>query len=231
MRQPKNYRIKSESIPPTIRTNATEQKTPSVNATTLLEASNQMGILLHQLSRLDPLPPVWNTEVSITQSETRHNILEATRKLIRQLGEAVLHGDLNPSNKHGREIPHLLGQSLYIYSQLPESFKASRDVLAILRMCRLDVQPPHYEHAILAAARESRWKEAAELFRMRTDPDSHGYSPVHISVREPVGLYAIARDAQLQRKDPAASVMEVVLNMCMVSPTDQDKCTWFHSKI
>ena len=195
---------------------------------TLQSASNHMATLLQQLSRLDALPPLWDDDhASMTQKEAREALLEETRKIIRQLGEAVQQGDFNISNKNAREVPHLLGQALYIYSHLPGSFKASRDVLAVMRLHRFDIQPDHYENAVLAAALESRWKEAAELFRMRTDPEAHGYSPVHVSVREPVGLYAIAKDALIHGKNPAESVMAVVLNMAMVSPRDNDKCKWF----
>ena len=200
------------------------------NNNLLINTSHKLGILLHQVSQLDPLPPVWDLQTTVTQKESRQMLLDETRQLIRQLGDSVRGGDFDLSNhKHKREIHNFLGECLRIYSHLPGSFKASRDVLVIMRSCDFDLLPTQCEHFVLAAAREKRWMEAAELFRTRTDPNAHGFSPVHISVREPVGLYAIAMEAKLNGKDAAQCVMDAVLNMSMVSPTDQEKCKyWRH---
>ena len=120
-----------------------------------------------------------------------------------------------------RELSIFLGEALTILST--SSYDDCSRVMNIIQSYNLDL--PHYDHAIQAAAVEKNWAEAARLFRQKIDPDEAGYTPVEVSVQNPLGLYAIAKDAQKNQDGNVADrVMDAVLNLTMVSPTDQEKC-------
>ena len=49
---------------------------------------------------------------------------------------------------------------------------------------------------------------------------------MEINVKQPLGLYAIAKDAQKRKIPVAEQVMDAVMSMTMVNPTDQTKCEY-----
>jgi hypothetical protein len=162
--------------------------------------------------------------------DERKAIFQEAKSLVGHLKAAVRSRQLNPAGKHGNELVHLLGQVLAVYAQTatphgdPPAFDACCDAMTLLQEWNLDVQPLHYACAVEAAARESRWKEAADMFWIQIDPDASGHTPMEISQHLAVGLYAIARNSQNEGGTTADRVMDAVLRMTMVCPMDQDKC-------
>jgi hypothetical protein len=199
---------------------------------TLSEAGQHVNFLAQKLSLLDSLPPVWSsTATPIDSVEVREAVFYEAQMLLDRIENAVNMQQLNPSGKHGRELSHLLGQILEIYSQtaMPSEsetsiFDACCTVLTMLQEWNLDIQPQNYACAVEVAARESRWNEASYLFWEQIDPDAHGYTPMQISSYLAIGLYVLARNSQMEGGETVEYVMEAVLRMSMVCPTDQDSC-------
>ena len=206
---------------------------------TLSEAARHITFLAQRLSELGTLPPVWSAEATkVDSAEVREACFDDAQMLVQRIEYSVNTQKLNPMGKHGRELSHLLGHILEIYSQTAVQtkrevsiFDACCIVLTLLQEWNLDIQPYNYACAVEVAARESRWKEAAYLFWEQIDPDAHGYTPMGISRHLAVGLYVIARNSQTEGGSAVEHVMDAVLRMSMVCPTDQDKCKYknFHS--
>jgi hypothetical protein len=139
----------------------------------------------------------------------------------------VERGVLNPSGKHGKEISKFLELVLYVYSQVHlrdiSLFDESQEVLNTLKKWNLDIRSRHYEYAIVLANQEERYKESADLFLRKIDPVA-GHNPVNISIANPHGLYAIGRWAQKEGLPVAEHVFDAVVQLTMVSPSDQERC-------
>lgn len=199
----------------------------------LSEARQEIAALQYQLSHLASLPPVWDAATVDDSKEERKAIFQDTQSLVGHIEAAVKSRQLNPLGKHGRELSHLLGQVLVVYAQTatshsdPPAFDACCNVMVLLQEWNFDIQPLHYACAVEAAARESKWREAAEMFWIQIDPDASGHTPMKISKNLVVGLYAIARNSQNEGGTTADHVMDAVLRMTMVCPMDQDKCECF----
>jgi len=182
--------------------------------------------------------------------ESRHRRREVfcrAKDVVSRIADCTKDGTLQPSGKHHHEVSVLLERILRLYSCCSCSdnnrgesvFDECMSVLDLMRKeWKLDVQHQHCQHALVAAGREQRWKDAARLFVSRINPDDSGQAPFDVlSVSDPVGLYAVARFAQEQQQQGDHSntgkggnasvvdnVFDAVLRMSMVSPTDQNKC-------
>lgn len=137
-----------------------------------------------------------------------------------RLEEAVEKGRLD--HRFTREVTFLLQHALHFFRT---SYPDCQRVLKLSKRWNLDVA--NQQPALAAACLAGEWKEASQMFQRLIDPDEAGYAPMEISVREPLGLYAIARHAQ-ENDSPAVAerVMSAVVSMSMVNPTDQNKCTY-----
>lgn len=170
-------------------------------------------------------PPVWEP-IAVDEhhpDEQIHLVVDQARQLVDRIKRHVKDGSIT---KYRREVSVLLERIMKVYSQLPApAFDECQRILTLLQAWNLDLQQGHCQYAITAAAREGRWKEAANIFWSHIDPDDSGYTPVDVNVANPVGLYAIARYAQEQGTAVVENVMDGVLRMSMVSPNDQEKCT------
>ena len=193
---------------------------------TLAEAMEESLSLRRRLVHLESLPPVWSTSsIEVPNEEERIAIFNDTRTLWDKVASAVNMGHLKPSGKHGAGLSRLAKEILILYSQTTPSSDshAAFQIVKELREWNLQVQPLHYAYLVETAARAQNWNAAAQLFGERIDPD--GQSPVKISKHLAVGLYATARNAQIQGGDVVADqVMDAVLQMSMVCPTNQDEC-------
>ena len=209
------------------------RRTDGQSALQLSEARKDIAYLQHRLSKLGSLPPVWDVPTVYDSKEERNAIFQDAQSLMGRIEAAVKSRQLNPFGKHGRELSHLLGQVLVVYKQVatshggPPAFDACCNAMVLLQEWNLDIQPLHYACAVEAAARESKWKEAAEMFGIQIDPDATLHTPMEISENLVIGLYAIARNSQSEGGATADHVMDAVLSMTMVCPTFQDKCTCF----
>jgi len=227
-----------------------QQRLPA--KTVLLEIAKGISNLLKRAEGLDELPPLWlwsNGEEGVgmkgrsdDDDELRKEIFDETNDLVDTIVARVRDGTIRPTRNHGSAISVLLENilTLYGHSCCRSTHSSGRDdedggsdssvydeckkVLELMREWKVDLQHKHSEQVATVAAREGRWKESAELFLDRIDPEHSGFAPYDVSVSNPVGLYAIARYAQERGSSVVDSVFDAVLRMSMVSSTDQSKC-------
>eukprot|EP00980_Cylindrotheca_fusiformis_P030723 scaffold25303_cov117-Cylindrotheca_fusiformis.AAC.3 len=165
---------------------------------------------------------------STGESNQKHqeSVLQGVQEALEAVVKGVEEGSLNPSGKHGKGISQFLELVLYAYSKIHipgvSLYDESQDIMRTLKNWNLDIRSGHYEHAIVLANREGRFKEAADLFLRQIDPTA-GYNPVSMSVASPYGLYAIARKAHEEGLPAAEYVFDAVTQLTMVSPSDQEK--------
>uniref|UniRef100_A0A7S3V6R3 Uncharacterized protein n=1 Tax=Chaetoceros debilis TaxID=122233 RepID=A0A7S3V6R3_9STRA len=129
-------------------------------------------------------------------------------------------------------------------SEFPCTSDTCIQVLSILEQLNLDIQPVHHFCTIRAANQEHDWKLASSLFRKQIDPDLNGLVPVDTTLGWDgyleMGLFGLARElsnAEIEGGNQATStdltiseggaivegVLDAVRDMCLVSPTDQEK--------
>jgi hypothetical protein len=194
----------------------------------LRELVASLQSLQQRCDELEDLPPIWANSLPALD-ERRKERFQETRRVLGQIREHVKDGTLRPTDKHRNELTVLFERILKIYSKSLSTddvsvFEECTVVLKMMNEWKLELQHNHCEYAILAAGREERWKDAADLFWSHIDPEDSGYIPFDVDVSNPVGLYAIARAAQDQGTAVVENVFDGVLRMSMVSPTDQKKC-------
>jgi hypothetical protein len=194
----------------------------------LRELVGSLQYLQQRYDDLEDLPSIWVNNLPALD-ERRQERFQRTRQVIGQIREHVKDGTIRPSSKHRLEVTVLFERILKIYSESLSTddvsvFEECNVVLDMMNEWKLELQHKHCEYAILAAGREERWKEAADLFWSHIDPEDSGYIPFDVDASNPVGLYAIARFAQVQGTAVVENVFDGVLRMSMVSPTDQKKC-------
>lgn len=246
----RSARLLSSRTGPTIEARENQRKTGNSRKNVLSTAAKQTKqplrtdrnydkVVLHELvaslqslqqgcDELEDLPPIWANSLPVLD-ERRQESFQKTRQVLGQIREHVKDGTLRPSGKHRLELTVLFERILKIYSESLSTddnsvFEECTVVLKMMSECKLELQHKHCEYAILAAGREERWKDAADLFWSHIDPEDSGYIPFDVDVSNPVGLYAIARFAQDQGTAVVENVFDGVLRMSMVSPTDQKKC-------
>ena len=184
----------------------------------LQELKQQVDHLRQRLFNLPDLPPIWSVGGSNAHVDPGYQMLKFdARAFVNQINYDLEQGRLD--KKFAREISLLLEQSLLFFRT---SFEDCQHVMAITTRWNLDTN--NNKSALEAACREGRWEEASNLFSRQIDPDRAGYTPMEIDLKEPLGLYAIARNAQQQNIPVAEQVMDAVTSMSMVNPTDQNKC-------
>jgi hypothetical protein len=198
----------------------------------LMDARLSIQTILSRLSTLSLAPPslsVASTPLGQNNEDEVFAILKDTKGILHSLIASVNQGVLNPSGKHGKELSKFLELVLYVYSHITVSpsnvslFEECQEVLNTLHKWNLNVRSKPYEYAITAANREERWKEASTLFLKQIDPDA-GSNPFNVSISNPQGLYAVARWAQEENLAVVEHVMDAVLQLTMVSPSDQRTC-------
>jgi hypothetical protein len=178
------------------------------------------------LSKLKPIPPPWSESIGkkpLPDAEGYGKLVDDARAFVDRVQATVEKGQL--SKRFTREVCFFLEQSLQFFQI---SFIDCERILKLARKWNLSLSDQ--KAALNAACFEGRWKEAADMFLQLVDPDRDGYSPMEIDLRYPIGLYAIARDAQERGTPVAESVMSAVMSMIMVNPSDQNKCEYFKCK-
>lgn len=147
------------------------------------------------------------------------------------------------SGRDIRDVTDILGNILLICSEsppkrlslvdLPSTSQTCITVLSILERLNLDVQNIHNFLSIRAANQEHDWALSSRLFCKQIDPDVNGLVPVDSHLGWDgfleMGLYGLAMDLT-NRVHDGGDVVEGVLNavrdMCIVSPTDEEKCKY-----
>jgi hypothetical protein len=220
--EPKNER------PSSTNNNSNNNKSSNINnnnhrqsgtaKSKIKEMEQQVNHFRQRLFNLPPLPPIWSaSESSINVDPGYQRLVQDTRSFVDRLQQTVEQGQLD--KRFTREVSFLLEHALFFFRT---SFQDCERVLFLAKKWNLDIT--NQQPALEAACMEGRWKEASRLFSQQVDPDMAGYTPMEINVKQPLGLYAIARDAQERDSPVAEQVMDAVMSMSMVNPTDQNKC-------
>lgn len=198
------------------RDGSNRQRLHGTGKAKIKELEQQMSGFRQRLFHLPPLPTVWAS--SNVKPDEGYSILAIdARAFVDQLQLAIDQGQLG--QKFMREVSFLLEESLMLFRT---SFTDCQRVMSLAK--RLNLNLTNQKPALEAACLEGRWDEASELFSKQIDPDMAGFMPMEINVKEPLGLYAIARHAQKQKIPVAEQVMDAVMSMSMVNPTDQINC-------
>jgi hypothetical protein len=181
------------------------------------------------LVSLDKISLYTETERQLKEEQSLI-ILEEAKEALHSIIASVDQGFLNPSGKHGKELSKFMELILYAYCEICQIqptdtslFDECQKVLTTIQQWNLDIRSKHYEYTILVANHEGRYRDAADLFMREIDPDV-GYNPINVSIKRPFGLYAIARWAQEEGLDVAECVFDAVMQLSMVSPSDQATC-------
>ena len=195
---------------------------------------DKLHSLQHEIDSLPALPTIWSNTVT-NNDDVRRDILDRAKAVVQEFENLIENvGFIRPSDKHRTEVSALMEKIFNLYSSCGVSSPQDDDLSSVFDECqrlvrlmegwKIEMQPNHYDHVVLAAVRENRWQEASDLYWKYIDPDSAGYRPCTISISNPLGLYVIARAAQERDIPVVESVFDAVLRMCMVSPSDQEKC-------
>jgi hypothetical protein len=191
--------------------------------------------LENTLDQLPPLPPIWSSP-AIPNNESaseRHAVFTKTRRVVQEFEKQVRDGHIHPNGKQRHQVARLMEKIFHLYSQVANEEETEPSVLAecqrLIRLMQMEWQmeltDQHCESAVLVAAREQKWREAAEIYRSHIDPGDSGYIPCDVLAIKPVGLYAIARDSQEKGAPVVDNVFDGVLQLSMVSSSDQENCT------
>jgi len=190
------------------------------------------------------------TRREFQQLRSRQQVFLEAQKVVRYLQSFTDDDKVLKPNKYSREISILLERLLEIFSKcgdltqtksllndksfnkksnaptVMDPFGECCNVLDCLAAWNIDVNERHCNAVITAAARQGLWERAGRIFYALIDPDDSGYAPFDsCSVQNPMGLYVLVRAAQEQGSTSVVEpVLEAVLRMSMVSPSDQDKC-------
>jgi len=184
---------------------------------------------------LDSLPQLWEYEDLIHNDESkisdpaRQQVYRDVMELLDNLQADVDSRLIEPQGRHRVHVSILVdavlrclavsdppGDGGSVYSQCDRIMKRMTE-------WSIDLQHSHCKSIMLVAGREGLWKEASRLFAKRIDPRASGLTPVNIDVSDPIGLYCIARHAQEQGLDPVEIVLNGVLNMSIVCPSEQGR--------
>jgi hypothetical protein len=130
-------------------------------------------------------------------------------------------------------------------------FQTAQQIRRLLDSIHSDMEPQHYHSMIKSAVLERDYESAAQLFQTQIDVDVGGYVPMEgrlgWDTDLELGLWAVAKQAQLELEEDRQKekeqdstqeegermhdklhvvqrVFDAVLNMCLMLPTDQERC-------
>ncbi len=186
--------------------------------------------LKQTISELGDLPPVW-ARAQDYQDNRRDDAFHRLKAIISDFEHQVRIGVIKANGKHRHECSVLLEEIFRLLSlcgmnadEVSPFDECGRLIDLMENEWKIELQHSHCEYAVVTACREQRWSEASDVFWRHIDPNRAGYNPCDISITEPIGLYAIARDAKNKKLSAVERVFDAVLRMSMVSPSDQDRC-------
>ena len=228
------------------KNNMTKDTKVETRSSTLSKCNDIMAKLLHRRQDLPPPPIDWLSSDHELLDESDNLKREDLYKDVISLTQAI---DLSirgnriqaSSGRDIRDLTALLGNILLICSEsppkritmndLPNTSQTCSKVLSLFNALNLDIHNIHNFCTIRAANQEHEWELSSSLFRKQIDPDFNGLVPVDPQLGWnaflEMGLYGLSMDLT-HRGFEGFRVVEEVLNavrdMCMVSPTDQEKC-------
>lgn len=218
-----------------------QQQQPSSAAVVAAFATDLQRVLLQAESITSHMPwlPTTHSTSVIGDWDRRVEVFRQTRQLWETLLGHVRQGSIQPQGKHRRQTSIFCETLLRLYAQSHHGenetdgdtisnkpvtvWEACQEILQFMNIHQLTVQEEHCQAALQVAVRYGLTSEAAALFRQQIDPDQAGYRPYRsLTVHEPVGLYALARDAHERGAAVVENVMQAVHQLCLLSPSDQD---------
>jgi hypothetical protein len=176
----------------------------------------------------------------LPDSEQRQQIFLQINNLFDNVLQPLVEQNiLMPNGKHRREVAVIIENLFRFYHHCiidsrrieneddnnPSVYEKCNELLQFL--VQYQYEPSHYECyvAVTAAAREGRWIEGSTIYE---DHIQSGYFPTvekdDIQAAM-VGLYVIARAAQINNSRPVECVMDGVLKLSMISSQDNESCT------
>ncbi len=196
-------------------------------------------------------------ELSIQSKRLKVSSGRENRDLTSILGNLLLICSETPPRRLLLESPNLNLSSFQksdkqkdrdTYENIPSTTNTCTKLLDLIQTLNFDIQPIHHFCAIRAANQEHEWEASSKLFLRQIDPDYNGLVPVDPTLgwdgHVEMGLFGIAmqrkshkhHDAQHQQQSRRNShvvdgMLRAVRDMCMVSPTDQEKCKSFNDWI
>lgn len=231
-----------------------QQKEGHLGDSTLSKCNDIMVKLLQRRKQIDPPPIEWilttESKVKIDDFEFRINLYKDIISLTKALELSIRSKRIQASSTRDiRELSALLGNILLICSEsppkrltgiqeLPSTLEMCKTVLSLLEELNLDIQNFHNFCTIRAANQEHHWKVASTLFLNQIDPDMFGLVPIDSKLGwdryVEMGLYGLAMSLKQSKNtdiDVANGVFNAVSDMCMVSPTDREKCEYTRSSL
>lgn len=231
-----------------------QQKERHLGDSTLSKCNDIMVKLLQRRKQIDPPPIEWilttESKVKIDDFEFRINLYKDIISLTKALELSIRSKRIQASSTRDiRELSALLGNILLICSEsppkrltgiqeLPSTLEMCKKVLSLLEELNLDIQNFHNFCTIRAANQEHHWKVASTLFLNQIDPDMFGLVPIDSKLGwdryVEMGLYGLAMSLKQSKNtdiDVANGVFNAVSDMCMVSPTDREKCEYTRSSL
>ena len=182
------------------------------------------------------LPDVGDEE----EEEWRREMLERITVVADELRHYVLDREvLRPDGRHRHEFSAIVERLMELYWQCSSATTSLypdqiTELLDLMRQYRLDLNHRQCDLAVQIAAREGRFREAARLYAEHIDPDQSGYTPAADPRTAVAGLYCTARAAAVGATGgggggvlPVERVLEGVLSLSLVSPSDTEKCKKF----
>ena len=158
----------------------------------------------HRLAALDVFHRIQMAERrNLLYPSNRHRY-EMTK--VAELILEILSGGYNCYFNYNNDDGGVIKKKMRRRRRRRSMFDECMGILDWMKRHKLQLQQVHCEYAILAATKEGKWKDAVRLFRNSIDPDESesddtGYTPYNASSNKfPVGMYAIARSAQEDRR-------------------------------
>lgn len=213
---------------------------------TLSKCNDIMAKLLQRRQELPPPPIEWLSSGSEFTDEVdmqkREDLYKDALSLIQAIELSIKANRIQASSGRDiRDLTALLGNILLICSEstpkriamndFPKTSQSCSRVLSLFVSLNLDIHNFHNFCTIRAANQEHEWELASSLFCKQIDPDFNGLVPVDSELGWngflEMGLYGLAMNLNNRGYEGVRvveGVLDAVRDMCMVSPTDQEKC-------
>jgi hypothetical protein len=188
---------------------------------------------------IDPISTADSEEARPTCSPQQQELFLHCGATVNRLREFLKNLMIRPDRKHRVEFKSIVEYLLQIYTDCGIILDDDKNIVSVYdevlklihlyRSFKMELSHKMCDCAILVAARENRWNDAAKLYSSHIDPEENGFLPVtsNSDINGAVnGLYCIARAALESGSPPVESVFNGVRNLSTVSPPDAEKCEW-----
>lgn len=233
---------------PNDKHNMTKDGKGDARSSTLSKCNDIMAKLLLRRQEFSPPPIDWllsNHELlDELDKQKREDLYKDVISLTQAIELSIKGNRIQASSGRDiRDLTAILGNILLICSEspprritmndLPSTSQTCSKVLSLFNALNLDIHNIHNFCTIRAANQEHEWELSSSLFGRQIDPDFNGLVPVDPQLGWngflEMGLYGLSMDLShrgLEGVQVVEGVLNAVRDMCMVSPTDQEKCKY-----